>query len=94
MTNQKSSVLLRRAAQAFERGEALYGLCHFLDKTLCDDPLEYVRARRWLEMIRPDYVLDYDYWFGEPRCWDDGADQSVRILAACFAAAIAESEGD
>ena len=93
----KSSEILRKAARLWERRSENYlGLCGTV-KDLCgcfdysldgDVPAAYRQANKAMEYVKrfaPQNATCDNYWFES---------RGQRILAACFAAAVAESEGD
>lgn len=89
----KSSEALREAARRIESGESDNGVCVTIEEITNDLRLKKrVKERLW--KLAPANAHIGLHWFGKACYQDMKADQSIRILAACFAAAIAESEGD
>ena len=99
----KPSEMLREAARRIAKGESRSGLCLalrniayelYVDSIAAYNSYDIVadRALAWAWMIAPLGSRSDSYWFGQPTL--QGGDQSLRILAACMAAAIAEENGE
>jgi hypothetical protein len=94
--NMKPSEILREVARRVERneGEAWNGLCGIVDAVAFstdkgyDGPIS-IQTKKYLRAFGTHRDVS-GYWFGDP---GDGVRAPIRILAACFAAAVAESEG-
>lgn len=97
----KPSEVLRRAAKRVEEGRTEFG-CHAIrsivvyeslltnwrDATVC--PL-YKEAMKYYRQLKSRSLTDHAVWFHLGNSKDP---TGRRVLALCFAAAIAESEGE
>ena len=106
----KSSEILRKCARAFERDDAYSGLCYMTkdvagyttanrgSKAEQRAYNDSERAMKYVKQFASLRAKTGKYWFGGPcrmgGSWPEVEAQDLRILAACFAAAVAESEGD
>jgi hypothetical protein len=91
----KPSTVLKEVAQRVERdpSEAWNGLCGVIDTLSWNrhhmyDDASALKAKEYLRQFGVKISRD-GYWFGEPH----NKTTPIRILASCFAAAVAESEG-
>jgi hypothetical protein len=81
----KASKVLRIAAQRIERGLNVLG-CPAVNRIQRDSD----KAMHYFNLFKPPRIHHNSVWFGD---WLIQENQDCRVLALCFAAAIAESEG-